>query len=569
MARLVPEVTGRGLGSTAEKKLAERFRSELDADHVVMHSVGLVRHKTKRWAEADFVVVGPEGVFCIEVKGGRVARHDGVWSFTDRHGHVDEKYEGPFDQAGAAAGALQAWLRDAGFRRADDSLFQVGYGVITPDCVLDVVAPDVEPRILSDQRDTGSMADYLKQLGLFWQERLGTSPLLTSDVRSLADAVRPDFEATLTRSLRTGLIEDELVRFTERQQEVIAGLAENRRVRVRGAAGTGKTLLAVAEARRLAAEGGSVLLACHTKALAEWLIGVLIDEPAVTVCTAGSLMSGIVSEAGLDGEIPDATPDAVFDLFLPELALRVLRSGSVLRRFDSLVVDEAQDLLRGDSMSVLDSVLVGGLANGVWRLFEDPNQNIFGAPSKEARKLLAAGGPVRFRLDRNCRNTRQIVEMSALLSGSSVNAASEVDGPEPYSPANWDQPWQGRALGLVDAFLADGCAPDDLVVLTMTAAQRDALVERSEGRLTKWSAPGCVRCSTVAGFKGLEATGVVLAGLWALDEPHLRQAAYVGSTRARVLLAVVLPESAEPSWRLRIREYAVAAAKGAQSDASS
>ena len=30
------------------------------------------------------MVIGPEGVFCLEVKGGQVSRRDGMWSFVDR-----------------------------------------------------------------------------------------------------------------------------------------------------------------------------------------------------------------------------------------------------------------------------------------------------------------------------------------------------------------------------------------------------------------------------------------------------------------------------------------------------
>ena len=34
----------------------------------------------------EFVVCGPEGLYAIEVKGGRVACRDGVWRYRDRNG---------------------------------------------------------------------------------------------------------------------------------------------------------------------------------------------------------------------------------------------------------------------------------------------------------------------------------------------------------------------------------------------------------------------------------------------------------------------------------------------------
>lgn len=53
---------------------AETFRLVRDApesDHwICLHSLGLARHRRKEYAEADFVIIAPACVFCIEVKGG-------------------------------------------------------------------------------------------------------------------------------------------------------------------------------------------------------------------------------------------------------------------------------------------------------------------------------------------------------------------------------------------------------------------------------------------------------------------------------------------------------------------
>ena len=82
------------------------IREDLGADWTALHSVGVANHPKKPWAELDFVLIGPGGVFCLEVKGGRVARRDdGRWEFTNR-GDVSVKTEGPWDQVGSASAAL-------------------------------------------------------------------------------------------------------------------------------------------------------------------------------------------------------------------------------------------------------------------------------------------------------------------------------------------------------------------------------------------------------------------------------------------------------------------------------
>ena len=79
-----------GTGSKAEKRTFDRLRAAFSGSDqnawFAMHSLSLPRHEYKRFGEIDFVVCGPEGLFVLEVKGGGVSCHDGVWETTDRYG---------------------------------------------------------------------------------------------------------------------------------------------------------------------------------------------------------------------------------------------------------------------------------------------------------------------------------------------------------------------------------------------------------------------------------------------------------------------------------------------------
>ena len=88
----------------------ELYYAKLSREWVTLHSLGLSTHERKPWAEIDFVLAGPAGLFCLEVKGGRIARTDGMWSFTNKAGRTDEKREGPFEQVGSAAAALYKYI---------------------------------------------------------------------------------------------------------------------------------------------------------------------------------------------------------------------------------------------------------------------------------------------------------------------------------------------------------------------------------------------------------------------------------------------------------------------------
>src|SRR5439155_429186 len=60
-----------------------------------------------------------------------------------------------------------------------------------------------------------------------------------------------------------------LLRLTNEQITIMRGLRRNRRAIVYGGAGTGKTILALEESKRLHREGFSVLLLCYNRPLAD------------------------------------------------------------------------------------------------------------------------------------------------------------------------------------------------------------------------------------------------------------------------------------------------------------
>ena len=562
MAELIPRVSGRRLTSDAEKALGVRFERELPDDVIVLHSVGLARHQTKRWAEVDFVLISGAGIFCIEVKGGIVARTDGVWTFTDRHGHTDTKYEGPFEQAGSAAGALQTWLAEEDVRRNDGSRFQIGYAVMTPDCELAAYGPDIEPDVLFDRRNpTEPLTAFLDRIGSHWQQRQRYSPLLPDEVDRLRNAIRPNFEAILTRTLQIDHIEDRLIRATEEQELLLNGLVDNDRLVVNGAAGTGKSMLAIGEANRLFKSGRSVLFVCHAPELADVLRHSVVE--GVEVTTISDLMNDVVDSAGMRHRLPDATEDALFNIFLPELAVEALTTTDGSISHDALVMDEGQDLLRGDAVQVLDAVLDGGFEKGCWRLFLDPNQNIFGRVSKGSLDLVATGAPARYRLNKNCRNTQQVADFASMVSGASVHAESRIFGPDPQLCNRWDEHWKQRSIDQVSSLMDDGLPCEDIVLLVADEEQRQAILTTAPELLVAVPVPNYVQVATISSFKGLESTAVVLAGLQTLDEPALRQAAYIGATRATIELRVVLPGSAKSSFDRRVKDYAKRAAAAA------
>ena len=80
MAKMIPAIMSPAIKSPAERKIFEWFKNDpMTKDWVVFHSLGIENHQTVVFGEIDFLVAASnQGVFALEVKGGRIRREDGV-----------------------------------------------------------------------------------------------------------------------------------------------------------------------------------------------------------------------------------------------------------------------------------------------------------------------------------------------------------------------------------------------------------------------------------------------------------------------------------------------------------
>jgi hypothetical protein len=552
MARMIPPVVSEACKSDAEADVFETIKCELSDDWTALHSVGLTVHERKPWAEADFVLIGPLGVFVLEVKGGGIRRERGMWIHTNRHGKdSDAKAQGPFDQAGGASAALFKYL--AGKLPAIHRSM-VGYGVVAPDIKFNVRGPDIDLELVYDASDVpAAFAAYLERLAGRWREKLTDtkrSPPTGIDTRmrqEIVDLIRPDFDARLSLRSRAVQINKELLRLTVEQYRVLEGLAGNDRAVIMGTAGTGKTLLAVEEAARYSRLGYRVALLCYNRNLAEHLIKVVADIPGVSASSMHAMLRDIVHRAGLEDQLPAADETHLFEVSYPDLAFRALVDGLVPDRYDVVVVDEAQDLLSGRYTDVVDALLDGGLAGGRWRLFYDPRQDLFeGSEPGILRRIRATGAS--YSLTVNCRNTRPIGVETGMLCGIPPTETLVADGPEVKRRWYVSEREQLRLLGRdLNNTLIGGFSPNDLVVLGRRRLANSTfagsipgipfrLVDVGLGTLPK----ACLRYSTVQAFKGLEADAVFLVDIDDLLSDQSVGSLYVGSSRARTDLFLYL-----------------------------
>ena len=567
-------------GEAAERLVVERLRKALPPSAVILsHVRWLLRDRGYvREGEAD-VVIGDanRGILVLEVKSGEISRDArGTW-WVGRQA----LQRSPFEQAADSRHALVRKLSElpgwtAGLKPI------AGQAVAFPDVELDsmrgrlgLLGPDVDAGLIADQSMFVDDEDGRRELAGFidrafeaWSGQAGTRPPGRAAIDLLVATMTEPFEIRpmLRNEIAGG--EREVVRLTTGQYGVLNMLRAVRRASIVGGAGTGKTILAVEKARRLAREGFRTLLVCFNSALAGMLAveveDVARDTGLLDVKTFHQLCEDLGREAGVLGERPAPAPQAWWDETLP----RALDDAAAALgpRYHAIVVDEGQDFADGWLLS-LEGLLFGGREDVLY-VVHDPAQAIFREDSVAGLQM------EEIRLELNCRNAGPIHNVVRRFArGGLAPEAMRLDGrPPEFIEADAGEATV-RALRVVFHRLRveEGVAPWDIAVLTGVHLSESAV----------WHAPGrrfgnevlgnaavddagrnlgrpahlvprlpddVILCDSIRRFKGLERPVVVLVELPADDE-HLDRLLYVGASRARQHHVVI--GSADVLARLR------------------
>ena len=561
---MLPAVLDPHTASPGEREAFRRLQQDPQTEGwIVLHSLDISNHVRSIAGEVDFLILVPgKGVLALEVKACRsLRRSDGLWFY----GALEKgDARGPFKQAAEAMHSVRTTVG----RHRDLRNVPFWSAVLFPYIRFDERSDEWHPWQVIDNRQFHAkpLSDLVlavldsarlflsHQSGARWFAPEAAEPT-ERQCKVIANLLRPDFEVAQSPAQQRQEREDELRTFTEEQFAALDAMEANTRVLFEGAAGTGKTVLAIEAARRAVASERRVLFLCFNAMLGKWLreqthgLG-----PRVTTKTIHSYMLQMASQEITGG-------DQFWQSRLPMLALERLMEDETFTPFDELIVDEAQDILRDEYLDVLDVSLRGGLAAGSWRLFGDfERQAIYDSATLPLGDFCAqrGGNPARFTLTANCRNAPRIVELIRLLGrmGSVYSRILRPDsGVEPriHPYGNDDEQCELLARVLQELY-SSGLAARDITVLSPRASGSCA------DRMSKapWAdrlAPARdasvdqIPYTTIHAFKGLEAAAIIVTDIEKVSGPAAESLFYTAMTRATDRLAILVSESGRDELR--------------------
>lgn len=557
MAKMIPATIERNDPRRHGEYLVYDWMSDPQIPGYCFYSLPQKNHKHKMIGEVDFLYVCEQGMLCIEVKGGQdIYREGREWYSVNMKGEHNQ-IKDPFVQSRECMYALGRYLQDVYGSRSEEAQLQRGYCVVFPECISGCKGNDLVLEVMYDNRyELAEFKNFLKNSLGYWarleEERHfgnGSRPLTPKQVQKMVDLLQADFGSVPSMKLEIQHIEDQMLALSDEQLDIVEDMHENKRLLVRGAAGTGKSLIALAKVRCSLAENKRVLYVCYNRNMARYAKANLPqDNECLEVKTFHSLLGAYLERD-------------VYKCSKKELCTLFAEAGVAPQKFDVLVVDEGQDLMADYVWDVLDGFLEKGLERGEWAVFTDPNQSIFtGADEYTAgiEYLKELYNPAVYPLTKNWRNTKQIARRTSRLTAVPPSRHMKIDGPKVVAKRyiESDTALVKQLKKDVQSLLMGGTSAKSIVILSARALDRSSLrdvgemcnlniVEFDAGRGIK---NGELSFSTVHAYKGLEASVVLYIDIPGFKSIENRQLNYVAMSRARALLYMYINEELDDEY---------------------
>lgn len=253
MPRLIPESPT--FQTPSEQLVWEALRDSLQPDDVLLANLRLTDGDKDH--EADLVVLMPDvGILVLEVKGGSVHVApddvDGHAWWIQRQGVARRIH--PVDQVRATKHSLRRYVeqhpRGGVIRRVG-----WGHGLVTPYASFDpdFTVPELPRWALHEKDDLATLGQRVRDNA--WWMLHGQRPPTHDDVEVITDILSGRFPAPYDVNAESDDRADTFDRLTMEQATILRVTRLLHRVEVRGGAGSGKTVLALQQAKELTRGG--------------------------------------------------------------------------------------------------------------------------------------------------------------------------------------------------------------------------------------------------------------------------------------------------------------------------
>lgn len=525
MAVMIPEIPNPFQTRSLEDVMFEALKSLPDSC-MIFHSFRLtdVKAGILNESETDFIIFDRErGVLCLEAKAGAVSFRDGRWMYGNG---TPMRSGGPFRQAAANKWKLMELIGNSrlGFlTERIKFLHGVWFPSLSSERIDEIVMPpEADRRIVLGSEalfDAWTCIEHLFSLNV----PAGiVTDISDGEFRAVVrEILCPKFNIFPPPKFDVDLKHAVFHRMLDEQSGILNFLTEQKSAVINGAAGTGKTMVAVEKAVRHAADGERVLFLCYNSELKKFLV-LHYENPLIDFMT-------------LDGYVCRLCGVSVSDYGRAEKKLKDFAAFDSFP-YDHVIVDEGQDFGRDavENAKLLhllhDAVLADPNSKSSCYVFYDRFQVV----QSDRIPGFIRNAECRLTLHKNCRNTENVCRtaMSLLPECGKAEVLRGIAGKIPCIHFCGEKTYFNALDDVIGGLHRDGI--DDIVILTLST-ETDSIVSGS----IRNGVYGECRFMSCRKFKGLEADAVILVDFTELTVINDAMLFYVGASRARIRLEIM------------------------------
>lgn len=525
MAVMIPEIPNPFQTGSLEDVMFEALR-KLPDSCMIFHSFRLteVKDGILNESETDFIILDRErGILCLEAKAGAVSFRDGRWMYGNG---APMRSGGPFRQAAANKWKLMELIGNSRLGFLTEKI-KFLHGVWFPslsDARIDGIdmPPEADRKITLGSEALDNPTPYIDRLFALEVPAGIVTDVSDMDFCALVrEILCPEFNIFPSSGFDIDLKRAVFHRMLGEQSGILNFLTEQRSAVINGAAGTGKTMIAVEKAVRHAADGERVLFLCYNSELKKYL-ALHYENPLIDFMT-------------LDGYVCKLCGVYVSDYNKAERKLKDFVAFNSFP-YDHVIVDEGQDFGREvmENAKLLqllqDAVLAGSNSKSSCYVFYDRLQTV----QSDRIPDFIRNAECRLTLHINCRNTENICQtaMSLLPECRRTEVLHGIAGKIPCIHFCNEETYFNALDDVIDGLRRDGI--NDIVILTLST-EIDSIISKAvrNGVYRECRFLSCRK------FKGLEADAVILIDFTERTVTDDSMLFYVGASRARIQLEIM------------------------------
>lgn len=524
---------------------------KLPDDCFVLHSLSIIDpdgNRKKKETEIDFVVIMPNvGCIVIEAKSGQVKLTSEI---TYYQGEKIEPYtwvyesgkpmkgNGPFCQSRDNMYSLMDYLGHTDYSNVSkkQKFFNcVWFHQLKKKEIQNLpVRPECPKALILTKEDLKTPLESLFKIVEFGNSLMNCEDKTPWDYnrasRIVSNVLAPTMNLVPGKNWEYEYKNAELNKLLIEQERLLEFLSEQKTAVISGAAGTGKTMIALKKAEIESEKGNKVLFLCYNSALSIFLSQNYkkehVDYYNISQWACQKCKTQAPDYGALNSIIEKEVTSGTFE-------------------YKVIIVDEAQDFgqetLDNTEVSVLDQLFEASiLLDGLFYLFYDKNQII------NSKKLPNAiiNSDCKMTLYRNCRNTKRIADASMkVIDQSPITGPNVINGDIP-SIRFVDKENVFAELTHCIKCLKENY--QNIVILSAKSKNATSIYERINGQTTlidgkKYPFYTCRQ------YKGLEADAVVLIDVTSetFTEKRNQLLYYVATSRAKFELVILADMSIE------------------------